>query len=208
MALVTATTIPLCGKARGLLKALAHSRTYIAYSRPNPEDRLGEDYDGSGHLSVRLLDRLGVPQRADFYLCGPPSFLGDFTAGLKDWGIAASRLHSEIFGPEEALTPGIAGRQRRPVHLPPGPAGPGPLVTFIRSGITVPWDPRFQSLLELAEACDVPVKWSCRTRVCHTCERALIGGAVIYHSDPLEPPAEGNVLTCCSKPLSDVEIDL
>jgi len=63
-------------------------------------------------------------------------------------------------------------------------------------------------LLELAEACDISVKWSCRTGVCHTCECALIGGAVEYVPDPLEPPADGNVLICCSQPQVDVEIDL
>jgi ferredoxin len=63
-------------------------------------------------------------------------------------------------------------------------------------------------LLELAEACDVSVRWSCRTGVCHTCESALIGGAVDYLPDPLEPPAAGNVLICCSRPRGDVEIDL
>lgn len=198
---------PFAQETRGLLRALPHSRGYIAYSRPNPEDRLGEDYDDRGHLNARLLEQLGVPHDADFYLCGPPPFLRDLTAGLKAWGVASS-LHTEIFGPEEALTPGIALRPKPPVHPPAGSAGPGPLVTFIRSGITVPWRPDFQSLLELAEACDVSVKWSCRTGVCHTCERPLIGGAVVYHPDPLEPPAEGNVLTCCSKPLRDVEIDL
>lgn len=195
-------------EARGLLKKLAHGRAYIAYSRPNAADRPGEDYDGRGHLDVGLFAQLGVPQNADFYLCGPPSFLDDLTAGLKAWGVVASRLHIELFGPKEALTPGIAPRQRGPMHPPPGPTGPGPLVMFIRSGMTVPWGPRFQSLLELAEACDVPVKWACRTGVCHTCECALIGGAVAYRPDPLEPPAKGNVLTCCSKPASDVEIDL
>jgi ferredoxin-NADP reductase/MOSC domain-containing protein YiiM/ferredoxin len=199
---------PFAQEARGLLKTLAHSQTYIAYSRPNPEDRLGENYDGHGHLSVRLFGQLGVPQDSDFYLCGPPPFLRDLIAGLKAWGVAASSLHTEIFGPEQALTPGIVGRARPPVHLPPGPAGTGPLVTFVRSGLAVPWSADFQSLLELAEACDVPVKWSCRTGVCHTCERPLIDGAVVYHPDPLEPPAQGNVLTCCSRPVKDGEVDI
>jgi ferredoxin len=63
-------------------------------------------------------------------------------------------------------------------------------------------------LLELAEACDVPARWSCRTGVCHTCECALIGGAVDYHPAPLEPPAGGNLLICCSQPSGEVEIDL
>jgi ferredoxin-NADP reductase len=199
---------PFAKESRQLLKALARSRSYVAYSKPSPDDRLGEDYDGLGHLSVALLDRIGVPRSADFYLCGPTHFLSEFSTGLKAWGAAVGQLHTEIFGPEESVTPGIAARQRLPPHLPPGPAGPGPLITFVRSGITVSWAPNFRSLLELAEACDVQVKWSCRTGVCHTCECALIGGSVVYQPDPLEPPAQGNVLTCCSQPLKDVEIDL
>lgn len=199
---------PFAREARGLVKALKRCRSYIAYSRPNPEDRLGEGYDGTGHLSIPLLDQLAVPRIADFYLCGPPSFLRDFTAGLTAWGVAANKLHTEIFGPEAELTPGISARVRRPAHPPHGPAGEGPMVTFVRSGIAVPWRPDFGSLLELAEACDVPVQWSCRTGVCHTCERPLIGGSVAYHPDPLEMPAQGNLLTCCSKPISNIEIDL
>jgi ferredoxin-NADP reductase len=199
---------PFAQESRSLLKTLARGRIHIAYSRPGPGDRLGQDYDAPGHLSVSVLDRLHVPRDADFYLCGPPPFLSSFTAGLKDWGVAVNRIHTEIFGPEESETPGIAGTPKRPPHLPPGSAGPGPQVSFTRSGLTVPWGPAFQSLLELAEACDVPARWSCRTGVCHTCESALIGGAVEYRPDPLEPPAEGNVLICCSQPRSDVEINL
>ena len=81
-------------------------------------------------------------------------------------------------------------------------------MSFTRSGIAVRWDPAFQSLLELAEACDVPARWSCRTGVCHTCECILVDGAVAYRPEPLEPPAEGTVLTCCAQPLRDIEIDL
>lgn len=195
-------------ESRELVRALPRGRAYIAYSRPGAEDRLGADYDGPGHLNVRLFDRLGVPHRADFYLCGPAAFLSDLRAGLKTWGIPASQIHTEYFVSEGSLTPGINARQRTPAHPPRGPAGPGPQITFIRSGITVPWSASFQSLLEFAEACDVPTKWSCRTGVCHTCECALIDGAVIYRPDPLEPPSEGNALICCSQPLTDLTIDL
>jgi len=199
---------PFAKESRGLLKVLERSTTYIAYSRPGPEDRIGQDYDLSGHLSVTVLDQIGVPRNADFYLCGPPSFLGGFTSSLKTWGIAAARIHTEIFGPEESITPGIAPSPLRTAHPPPGNPGPGPQVSFTRSGLTVPWDSGFQSLLELAEACDISVKWSCRTGVCHTCECALIGGAISYVPEPIELPAEGNVLICCSQPRVDVEIDL
>jgi ferredoxin len=89
-----------------------------------------------------------------------------------------------------------------------GPPGEGPRVSFARSGLSVAWNSRFQNLLDLAEACDVPVHWSCRTGVCHSCEVGLIGGSVTYDPDPLDPPASGNLLICCSRPSVDVVIDL
>ncbi|HLK64939.1 MAG TPA: MOSC and FAD-binding oxidoreductase domain-containing protein [Bryobacteraceae bacterium] len=195
-------------ESRGLLSALPNARTQIAYSRPGPDDRLGLDYDFPGHLNAQMIDRLGIPPIADFYLCGPPAFLRSFVEGLKGRGVSATRIHSEVFGPEEAVTPGIAPSARPPAHVPAGAPGTGPQIAFTRSALTVPWNASFQSLLELAEACDVPVRWACRTGVCHTCESALIGGEVAYQPAPLEPAAEGNVLICCSRPIGDLEIDL
>src|SRR5450432_1368348 len=199
---------PFAKESRELLKALVRGQSHIVYSKPEPGDQPGLDYDSAGHLDTLLLDRLGLSRSADFYLCGPPSFLRNFTEGLRTWGADPTRVRSEIFGPEESMTPGIAAAVRPPVHLPSGTPGRGPQISFTRSGLTVPWDPRFISLLELAEACDVPVRWSCRTGVCHSCECALIGGAVAYQPAPLELPAEGNALICCSQPSSDIEIDL
>jgi len=94
------------------------------------------------------------------------------------------------------------------VHIPAAPPGPGPMVSFARSGLNVPWAPSFGSLLELAEACDVPVRWSCRTGVCHNCESGLVAGAVSYAPDPLDAPADGNVLICCARPQQDIVLDL
>ena len=199
---------PFAKESRGLLQTLVNGRSHIVYSRPDSGDKLGVDYDSLGHVDTPLLDRLRVPRDADFYLCGPPSFLRQMTEGLKTWAADSTRIHIELFGPEEPITPGIAHSSRPPVHSPAGEPGAGPQISFARSGLTVPWNSRFSSLLELAEACDVPVQWSCRTGVCHTCECALIGGSVHYEPDPLEPPASGNVLICCSTPSGEIEIDL
>jgi ferredoxin-NADP reductase/MOSC domain-containing protein YiiM/ferredoxin len=199
---------PFADESRELLGKLARAKSHIAYSSPDAEDRLGRDYDSAGRLSVPLLDLLGVPRDADYYLCGPPAFLRDFTTGLGQRGTDSARIHAEIFGPGESMTPGIAATPRPAPHVPDGTPGVGPQVSFTRSGLAVPWNSSFKSLLELAEACDVPVKWSCRTGVCHTCESALIGGAVSYRPEPLEPPTGGNLLLCCAQPNGDVEIDL
>src|SRR5438094_208615 len=104
-------------------------------------------------------------------------------------------------------SPGMAQVVHTP-HPPQGPPGSGPAVSFARSGMTAAWDPKFGSLLELAEACDVPVRWSCRTGVCHTCMTGLIGGLVVYNPEPLERPAPGNVLVCYSQPNAGVTLDL
>jgi ferredoxin len=134
--------------------------------------------------------------------------MNDLAVELENWGVAANRIHTEIFGSSPPRTPGIAATLRRPPHQPAGSAGVGPLVSFARSGLNVRWAPAFQSLLELAEACDVPVRWACRTGVCHTCETGLINGAVGYRPEPVEPPAEGNALICCCGPQGDIVIDL
>jgi ferredoxin-NADP reductase len=199
---------PFAKESRGLLQTLVNGRSHIVYSKPDSGDEAGVDYDSTGHVDAPLLDRLGVGRDADFYLCGPSSFLKQLTEGLKTWGADSKRIHAEVFGPEATIRPGIARSSRPPVHALAGEPGTGPQISFTRSGLTVPWNSRFVSLLELAEACDVPTQWSCRTGVCHTCECALIGGTVHYEPDPLEAPAAGNVLVCCSRPTSDVEVDM
>ena len=117
-------------------------------------------------------------------------------------------MHTEIFGAAPSQTPGIAATATRPPHPPAGEPGTGPAIAFARSGLTVPWDPGYASLLELAEACDVPVRWSCRTGVCHTCETGLLSGTVSYAPDPVEDPADGDILICCSQPSGDLALDL
>jgi ferredoxin-NADP reductase/MOSC domain-containing protein YiiM len=199
---------PFAREARDLLAKLPHARRYVQYSRPDSTDRLGVDFDAASRLTVTVLEKLGVLRESDFYLCGPPAFLEDFTAGLDGWGVARDRVHTEIFGSGESVTPGVKKAPRPLPHVPEGSLGGGPRISFARAGLTVSWDPKFQSLLELAEACDVPVRWSCRTGVCHTCECGLISGSVKYDPDPLEPPAAGNLLICCSRPQEDVVIDI
>jgi ferredoxin-NADP reductase/MOSC domain-containing protein YiiM len=198
---------PFAEESHSLLKQLSRGRGCIVYSRPTAGDQIGVDFDAAGHIDTPLLERIGVPQGSDFYLCGPSSFLKNMRDGLKSWGVPAENVHTEIFGVLESITPGMAQVEHTP-HLPQGPPGPGPAVSFARSGITVAWDPKFARLLELAAACDVPVRWSCRTGVCHTCMTGLIGGSIVYNPEPLERPAPGNVLVCCSVPNADVTLDL
>lgn len=199
---------PFAEEVRAAVKVLPRARSHIRYSAPGPGDRPGIDFDAPGRLGAAVLAELGVPRDADFYLCGPAAFMADLPTGLAGWGVPNNRVYTETFRAGPSRTPGIAAAPQKPPHPPTGPAGSGPLVSFARSGLNVRWVPPFQSLLELAEACDVPVRWSCRTGVCHTCETALVAGAVRYQFDPIEPPAADNVLICCSQPEADIVLDL
>ena len=134
--------------------------------------------------------------------------MADMSAALAAGGIQAGRIRTEIFGPDPAITPGIAPTAARRPHQPAGEQGGGPLVAFARSDLSVRWSPGYASLLEFAEACDVPVRWSCRTGVCHTCETAVMSGTVSYSPDPVDDPADGDVLICCSQPRDDLVLDL
>ena len=187
----------------------AHGRSYVCYSRPGSRDKMGEDFDATGHLSRSVFDEVGVPREADVYLCGPTRFMADMKEALATLGVAPERIHVEIFNGSESMTPGVVGAATRAPHLPKDDANTGPLVSFARSGIAAHWKASaYQSILELAEACDVPVRWSCRTGVCHSCESGLVSGAVVYGPEPLDKPADGNLLVCCSQPIRDVVIDL
>ena len=200
---------PFAAEVRRLMPALARGRSYICYSRPASHDRLGEDFDAAGRLSRSVLDKVGVPQDADVYLCGPAGFMADMKAALASLGVAPERINVELFGGGQSMMPGVI-RGATPVpHPPRDDVNTGPLVSFARSGIAAHWNPSaYGSLLELAEACDVPVRWSCRSGVCHNCECGLVSGEVVYGPEPVDKPADGNLLICCSQPVGDIAIDL
>ncbi len=195
-------------EARALLASLPHVRAHVYYSRPGQSDLEGRDFDGAGRLTASVLAELEPPRDAEAYLCGPAPFMEEISVGLAAMGIDASCIHAEAFGPAAGLRPGIAATPARAAHAPAGRPGDGPMIEFARSDLAVPWSSEYTSLLELAEACDVPVRWSCRTGVCHNCEATLIAGDVEYSPDPVEPPADGSALICCSQPRDDVVLDL
>ena len=195
-------------EARALLASLPNVHTHVYYSRPGPNDLAGRDFDTASRLTASVLAERGPPLDAEAYLCGPTPFMEEISAGLAAIGIEGSGIHTEPFGPAPGMTPGIAATPARTPHPPTGQPGNGPTIEFARSNLAIPWSSDYTSLLELAEACDVPVRWSCRTGVCHNCETTLIAGDLDYNPEPVEPPANGSALICCSQPRDDVTLDL
>ncbi|MFF0794133.1 MOSC domain-containing protein [Streptomyces spiralis] len=182
----------------------AHEHIYYTAETPHPDERRVS----RGRPNARSLAALGIPTDADAYLCGPSAFMDDLGGLLRDHGLRPERIHTEQFSALPAINPGVTPTAAIRPHQPSGPTGTGPLVTFARSGVTTPWSPARATLLELAEACDIPTRWSCRTGVCHTCVTHLVAGDVTYTTPPLELPEPGTILVCCSEPATDVVLDL
>jgi ferredoxin-NADP reductase/MOSC domain-containing protein YiiM len=194
-------------EAHELLQALPRAHERIFYTSADADPPPGIPVI-RGRPTLAALTGLGLPADASAYLCGPASFMDDLRDVLAEIGIAPDRVHTELFGALAPINPGVTDARHPTPHQPPGPAGTGPRITFARSGLAVRWADRHRSLLELADACDVPTRYSCRTGVCHTCITPLLAGGVTYSPNPLEPPADGTVLICCARPDTDLVLDM
>ncbi|OBG30214.1 MOSC and FAD-binding oxidoreductase domain-containing protein [Mycobacterium sp. 852002-51057_SCH5723018] len=180
-----------------LLAALPHARQLTSYT------------ETQGRLNQQSIAALGLPTDAVAYLCGPTQFMTDMREALTAAGLDPARIHSELFGALPPINPGIVdGAPHKPPHPPAGTPGAGPSITFSRSGLTVNWSTEYASILELAEACDVPTRFSCRSGVCHVCVTGVVTGATTYVQPPLEPPEDGEVLICSAAPCSELVLDL
>jgi ferredoxin-NADP reductase/MOSC domain-containing protein YiiM/ferredoxin len=198
---------PFAAEAHGLLSTLPHAHEQVFYSAATAAER-DAAHAAAGRITKEALAGLAIPPDASAYICGPASFMADMRDGLTAIGLGAPAIHTELFGSLPSINPGVTGQPSRPPHQPPGPPGHGPLVTFSRSGITTPFGDNWHSVLDLADACDVPTRWSCRTGVCHTCVTPLLSGDISYAPDPLELPADGQVLICCARPATDIVLDI
>ncbi|WP_321416713.1 pyridoxamine 5'-phosphate oxidase family protein [uncultured Desulfobacter sp.] len=69
----------------------------ILYSHPDPKDKEGMDYDQSGRIDAGALKQLVPTINAEFYVCGPKSFLADIVSFLSERGVADNCIHFESF---------------------------------------------------------------------------------------------------------------
>ncbi|BBY73542.1 sulfurase [Mycolicibacterium parafortuitum] len=188
--------------------AFADEVDELIASLPSAVQHLVYTADGP-RLGANTLAAMNLPTGAAVYLCGPTGFMEQMREALVAAGTAPSAVYSESFGARSRINPGVVGAASAvPPHAPAGEPGTGPAVTFARSGLAAPWSPRFTSLLDFAEACDVPTRYSCRSGVCHICVTDVMSGETDYVQQPLEVPPAGSVLICSAVPTTGVVLDL
>jgi ferredoxin-NADP reductase/MOSC domain-containing protein YiiM len=197
----------MCSHVRVLQEENDNVNVHIRYSKPLPEDVEGTDFDDIGHVDIELLKKLLPDKEFDFYLCGPAPFMQSLFNGLIDWGISGDKIHYEFFGPASVLKDRSKISTEKRIATATECCGEIE-VTFSGSGVKTNWNSSFESILELAEASGLSPDYSCRSGICNTCVSKLDDGEVEYSEEPLNPPDPGYVLICCSKPKTNVIIDV
>ncbi|WP_143061800.1 2Fe-2S iron-sulfur cluster-binding protein, partial [Dyadobacter sp. SG02] len=66
----------------------------------------------------------------------------------------------------------------------------------------------YGNLLNLLEKHDIYPPSSCREGTCMSCSTPMPSGAVSYDPEPFGEPFEGEILLCCARPETDIELDL
>ncbi len=70
----------------------------VFYERVVSGDRPGIDYDHAGRIDLAAIRDAVLLPEADYYLCGPVPFMQAMLAALRAEGVAADRIHYEVFG--------------------------------------------------------------------------------------------------------------
>ena len=171
----------------------------VVYSRPGESDLRGRDYQHPGHVDVELLRRTLPHGRHQFYVCGPPPMMQTLVPALAEWGVPVGDIHYEAFGPASVKLPGAAEAAV--------PVATAVEVRFQRSGRSLKWEGRDESLLDFAERHGIEVESGCRSGGCGSCETRLLEGKVQYEHAPDHDVAPGHCLLCVGRPSSPLVLE-
>jgi nitric oxide dioxygenase len=95
---------------RDFVRELAAShpnlKVHYRYNEATAEDRQKRWHDSEGLIDAELLEEMLPDRDADYYFCGPKPFMVGIFHNLLKWGIPASQVHFEFFGPRQELETG------------------------------------------------------------------------------------------------------
>lgn len=197
-----------------------HPRLHVAATMSRSQ---GTAWMGvEGPITKEFIAR-AVPEiaRRRVHLCGPSSMMEAVKVALAELGVPKEQVKTEAFGPARGVTPGPAAPLPAPAPAaPPAPAlASTPAATVLRvataevlftksgkSGALAP----DQTVLEAAEAIEVPIDYSCRVGICGACKVPLLKGEVTMEVEeglPPEDKARGLILACQAKSVGSLEVE-
>jgi ferredoxin-NADP reductase len=190
------------------LEALALSHTNfhlrVCLSESMPVNQISLNYQLLGRIDINLL-RTQLPAATyQFYICGPTPMLESLVPALEDWGVPATHIHFEAFGPASIKRPSTKGSVTNTQNeLKTNDI----FVSFTQSDKQLKWPPFTGSLLELAESQGISVNSDCRLGSCGTCQTKILSGEVSYQQPPDYDPAPGTCLLCVCSPKTNLILD-
>ncbi|WP_434633662.1 NO-inducible flavohemoprotein [Chromobacterium sp. CV08] len=85
-------------KLRQLAERHRQLQIHVCYETPREQDAIGVDYHAAGRLDLDGVKAMALLPDADYYLCGPLGFMNAQRDSLRRLGVAAERIHYEVFG--------------------------------------------------------------------------------------------------------------
>jgi hypothetical protein len=197
---------PMSQEIRTLAREHSHIKVFIHHSQPTDREIIGEDYDTMGRIDLDFLKRHLPNKEADFYLCGPSSFVKILSDGLKSWCVMDSQLAYEYFSPVQSMA--ISDQETEGISVEVSTNTSTNRVSLIRSEQSFVWSETYGSILDLLESQGIFPPSSCRQGTCLSCSTSLLSGSVHYAPEPFAEPFDGDILLCCAQPQTDIELDL
>ncbi len=176
-----------------------HVVTYFSRLDEEQTTALQERFPGTmqiGRYSGQIAASMPHGYEADFYMCGPDSWMQTMRDGLSESGIPASQIHWESFGSEPGSQPTESGSDTTAAT-----------VRFEHSDVDASWEQADQSIWELARENGVEIPSGCLSGVCGCCRVKLLKGAVNYDRSVTLELGEDECLSCVARPSGDVCID-
>ncbi|MES9993874.1 MAG: 2Fe-2S iron-sulfur cluster-binding protein [Candidatus Thiodiazotropha sp.] len=190
------------GLLQRLEQTLPHFHLHLCYSRPDPRDRIGTDYQHRGHVDMALLQDVLKLGRYHYYICGPSAMMESMVPGLQALGVPSSDIRYEAFGPASPAK-AVVNERKRSISDDESLE-----VSFSKSKHSARWSNGHDSLLNFIEAEGIAVDSACRSGSCGSCRTKIESGEVAYHQE-LEVEVEtGHCLLCVSRPASNLKLAL
>jgi ferredoxin-NADP reductase len=195
------------------LKAMAATMPTLRVAHVCERDAPRDPWGGlRGFLSIELLRLLApdLTERAVF-CCGPAPYMTAVRRMLDDVGFDMQNYHEESFSFEDLTAKELtAFPVDDPADQDGGRRATTYTVEFARSGRTFSCGAE-ENVLDAAFAAGLAPSSSCGQGMCGTCKTTMLSGSVdMQHMGGIRPReiANNKILICCSKPLSDLSIDI
>lgn len=191
------------------VESLRSTRGLITHTTyKNSTDAVASGCDHVGEFTIAELKELLPDTGAEIKICGPQRFMQAMYDAAMELQIPESDVAWESFGPSTVVTTTGSTFNDRDLNESENVTTDSPSVHFRNTDMSVPWQPAVGNLLEFAEEQGVFPDFSCRQGSCESCVTRVLSGTFEYIDEPFMRPEEGLVLLCCSRPTSDIELDL